>query len=138
MDIGASLSGTVGAIAGAALEAARSLMGGSPASGQFVVNHDNILAAAKIIQTQADSLRDLVSLAGEDLRIDQPGEDIVSLKVAEAWNNVLVIEEDSYVSRIGEYVLGLNNLVQQLSDSAKTYGYNEEEIAAALGGGQRA
>ncbi|MBC6446742.1 hypothetical protein [Actinokineospora xionganensis] len=138
MDIGASLGGTVSAIAGAAFDAARAIMGGSPASGQFVVNHDNVLAAAKIIQTQADSLGDLVREARSDLRVDQPGEDIVSTKVAEAWNDLLLSNDDSYVARIGDYVAGLNNLVQQLTDSAKTYGYNEQDIAAALGGEQRA
>ncbi|SDI61933.1 hypothetical protein SAMN05192558_106257 [Actinokineospora alba] len=138
MDIGASLSGTVNAIAGAAIEAARTLMGGSPASGQFVVNHDNVLAAAKIIHTQAESLYELVREARFNLPIDQPGDDIVSTKVAEAWNDLLIYNDDSYATRIDEYVMGLKNLVQQLTDSAKAYGYNEEEIAAALGGGQSA
>jgi hypothetical protein len=138
MDIGASLGGTVSAIADAALDAARAIMGSGPASGQFVVNHDNILAAAKIIQSQVDSLGTLVSDAGFDLPIDQPGDDIVSTKVAEAWNDLLIFNDDSYIARINEYVVGLTNLVQQLKDTAKTYGYNEEEITAALGGGQLA
>lgn len=138
MDIGASLGGTVSAIAGAAFDAARAIMGGSPAGGQFVVNHDNVLAAAKIIQTQADSLDELLRGAQSDLRVDQPGDDIVSTKVAEAWNERLLINDDSYVARVAEYVAGLNNLVLQLTDSAKAYGYNEQDIAAALGGEQRA
>lgn len=138
MDIGASLGGTVSAIAGAAFDAARAIMGGGPAGGQFVVNHDNVLAAAKIIQTQADSLDELLRAAQSDLRVDQPGEDIVSTKVAEAWNDLLLINDDSYVARVAEYVAGLNNLVLQLTDSAKAYGYNEQDIAAALGGEQRA
>lgn len=138
MDIGASLGGTVSAIAGAAFDAARAIMGGGPAGGQFVVNHDNVLAAAKIIQTQVDALSERTMHAANDLVISGPGDDIVSTKVAEAWNERLVWDDDSYTARVQDYVAGLTNLVNQLIETAKNYGYNENDITAALGGDRRA
>jgi hypothetical protein len=134
MDIGASLN----AVAGAALDMAAKIMGNGPSGGKFVVNHDNVLAAAKIIRTQVETFGESTRDAFRDLRIDAPGEDIVSKRLADAWNGNLMLDDDSYAVRIGEYVRSLDKLVSQLVESARTYGYNEEEIAAALGGDARA
>ncbi|MGQ0840345.1 hypothetical protein [Actinokineospora sp.] len=132
MNIGAS----IGAVAGAALDAANAVMKNVPSAGggHFVVNHDNILAAAKIIQNQVDALSERLEEARYELRIVGPGDDVVSEKVAQAWNDRLVNDDDSYSFRVDEYVQSLRNLVIQLIDSAKNYGYNEDEIATALGG----
>lgn len=102
-------------------------------SGSFTVNKDNVLAAAKIIGTQADALQDKLTDAAYDLRIDPPGTDEVSIRVAAAWNDRLVGDDDSYKWRVQEYVNSLHKLVQQLSDTAKAYGYTEEDIAKAFG-----
>ncbi|WP_436492820.1 hypothetical protein [Actinokineospora sp. HUAS TT18] len=134
MDIGASLN----AVAGAAFDAAAKIMGNGPTGGKFVVNHDNVLAAAKIIRTQVEAFGESTRGAFRDLNVDPPGEDIVSKRLADAWNDRLVFDGDSYAVRIDEYVRSLNELVQQLIESAKTYGYNEEQITAALGGDARA
>lgn len=102
-------------------------------AGRFVVNKDNVLGAAKIIQTQVDALRDRLNDASGDLRVVPPGHDMVSGLVAEEWNKRLIDDSDSYAARVDAYVVGLEKLVKQLSDSAKSYGYNEDEVAAALG-----
>lgn len=103
-------------------------------SGTFTVSKDNVLAAAKIIQTQADALRDQLRDAQKELRIQPPGTDDVSTRIAPAWNDILLDKPDSYANRIQQYIDGLGNLARQCADSAKSYGYTEEQVAAAFGG----
>lgn len=103
-------------------------------SGTFTVTPDNVLAAAKIIETQALALQDKLDQAEDHLRVAAPGDDDVSTRVAPAWNDLLLDNADSYRNRIRQYVDGLHKLAQQCADSAKTYGYTEEEIAGAFRG----
>jgi hypothetical protein len=102
----------------------------------FTVSKANVLAAAKIIKTQADALLDKLGAAKRDLVIAAPGEDDVSVRIAPAWNDLLVYNGNSYANRINQYISGLTNLAQQCADSAKAYGYTDEEIAAAFGAGR--
>ncbi|GLZ37593.1 PE domain-containing protein [Actinokineospora sp. NBRC 105648] len=133
------LGGAIDAIVGAAGQAADTIMRNTPASGgHFTVNHDNVLAAAKVIQTQLDTLKDRVTGALQDLAVVPPGEDIVSKRVAESWNDRLIRNPGSYQQRVNEYVQSLQNLVDQLVTSAHDYGYNEDQISAALGGNRSA
>lgn len=106
----------------------------SVSSGTFTVTKDNVLAAARIIETQADALFEQWKGAKEELRIEPPGDDDVSTRIAPAWNDRLVDDDDSYAERIGAYVLGLRKLAVQLGDTAKSYGYTEDEIEAAFRG----
>jgi hypothetical protein len=105
-------------------------------SGQFVVTKDNVLIAAKIIQTQADALTDMLDAAKGDLRVQPPGEDDVSVRIAPAWNDILLDKHGSYANRVQQYIDGLTNLAQQCAESAKTYGYTDEAVAQALGAKQ--
>jgi hypothetical protein len=102
-------------------------------SGTFTVNKDNVLAAAKIIQPQADALEDKLFSAGRQLTVVPPGNDDVSTKIAPAWNDLLVYNENSYANRIKQYVDGLRKLASQCADSARAYGYTEDQITAAFG-----
>ena len=104
------------------------------ASGTFTITPDNVLAAAQIIKAQADTLKEKLENAGGDLLVVPPGDDDVSTRVAPAWNDLLVYNNDSYANRIRQYVDGLHNLAQQCAESARTYGYTEEQVAAAFGG----
>jgi hypothetical protein len=103
-------------------------------SGTFTVSKDNVLAAAKIIQTQADALADKLQGARADLVVVPPGDDDVSTRIAPAWNDILVYNDDSYASRIRQYIDGLHNLARQCAESARAYGYTEEAVTAAFGG----
>ncbi|OLF13296.1 hypothetical protein BU204_28180 [Actinophytocola xanthii] len=103
-------------------------------SGSFTVTKDNVLAAARIVETQADALFTMLRGAREELRIEPPGSDDVSSRIAPAWNDRLVDGDDCYAERIASYVLGLRKLAVQLGDSAKAYGYTEDEIEAAFRG----
>lgn len=103
-------------------------------SGTFTVSKDNVLAAAHIIESQATSLLDRLTTARQDLWIEPPGEDDVSTRIAPAWNDRLVDDEDSYANRVLAYATGLRKLAVQLADSAKSYGYTEDQIEAAFRG----
>jgi hypothetical protein len=103
-------------------------------SGTFTVSQHNVLAAARIIETQADALRDRWKLARKDLIVEAPGTDDVSSRIAPAWNDRLVDDDDSYANRVRDYVLGLKKLAVQLGDTAKAYGYTEDQIEAAFRG----
>jgi hypothetical protein len=103
-------------------------------SGTFTVNQHNILAAARIIDSQADALRDRWKVARKDLVVEAPGTDDVSTRIAPAWNDRLVDDDDSYANRVREYILGLKKLAVQLADTAKSYGYTEDQIEAAFRG----
>jgi hypothetical protein len=101
-------------------------------SGTFTVNKDNVLAAGRIIDLQADALQDLWLDSTRGMRIDPPGDDDVSTRMSLAWNDLLIGNDDSYKNRVREYIAGLRKLAVQLGDSAKSYGYTEEEIDAAF------
>lgn len=103
-------------------------------SGTFTVNKDNVLAAGRIIESQAEALRDRLKEAQSDLRVEPPGGDDVSVRIAPAWNDRLVDDDDSYAHRVGDYVTGLKKLAVQLADTAKSYGYSEDDIQAAFRG----
>lgn len=102
-------------------------------SGTFTVSKENVLAAARIIETQADALQDLWLQHVARLRIDPPGDDDVSTRMSLAWNDLLVGDDDSYKNRVKDYFVGLKKLAVQLGDAAKAYGFTEEEISAAFG-----
>lgn len=101
-------------------------------SGTFTVNRDNVLAAARIIESTADKLHDRCKDIEHDLWVQPPGNDDVSLLMAEAWNAILLEDDDSYHMRIRDYVAGLRRLAVQLGDTARAYGYSEDEIEAAF------
>lgn len=103
------------------------------ASGTFTVNRDNVLAAGRIIESQADALQDLWLDCTRAMRIDPPGDDDVSVRMSAAWNDRLIGDDDSYKSRVKDYVVGLRKLAVQLGDTAKAYGYTEDEISNAFG-----
>lgn len=103
-------------------------------SGTFTVNQHNVLAAARIIESQADALFQTWKNARHDMNIVPPGSDDISMQIAPAWNDLLVSNEDSYANRVGAYITGLKKLAVQLGDSAKAYGFTEDQIEAAFRG----
>lgn len=104
-----------------------------PANATLTVNHDNVLAAAKIIQTQVDALSDVVHQHWPLLNFDEMAPDLVSRDAARAWNYRLVGADDSYAARIDQYLQSLRDVVSQLKDSAKKYGFSDQDIAATFG-----
>src|SRR3989337_340389 len=73
-------------------------------SGTFTVTKDNVLAAARIIESQAEALHGTWQDASRDMNIEPPGSDDVSSRIAPAWNDRLVSADDSYANRVSDYI----------------------------------
>jgi hypothetical protein len=113
----------------AALEAIPSM----PQSGKMVVNANNILGAAKIIQGQHDALLKTLKERRHDLIVQAAGADTVSKYAAIQWNTNLVLSADSYATRVEQYIESLKTVVGQLRDAAVQYGFTEDEITQTFG-----
>lgn len=96
------------------------------------VNHDNVLRAASIIQRALDSEGQQITSNLPLLRVIAPGEDQISVQAAQAWNQHLIDDPDSYTVRVEQYLQSLQNLVDNLVASAKQYGYTEQQITDAF------
>ncbi|RDI29771.1 hypothetical protein [Lentzea flaviverrucosa] len=129
--------GAIGAAVNALHSASAALDGltSGPSSQSFHVNEGNVLKAGVIIQDQAAVLARALRKAESHLDVDVNSSDsgIVSSNIAGAWNRRLTMGDDSYVGRIRLYVESLDKLSGQLRESAKQYGFSEEEITTTFG-----
>ncbi|GAA3636863.1 hypothetical protein GCM10022267_24230 [Lentzea roselyniae] len=136
-----AVAGVAGGVIGAAVSAfhtASAFLDGltsGPSTQSFHVNEDNVLKAGAVIQDQAEVLKRALLSAQRRLEVHvnaaTAGE--VSANIAGLWNRRLTTDEDSYVGRIAQYVETLENLATQLKESAKQYGFSDEEIATVFG-----
>src|SRR5262245_40089678 len=76
-------------------------------SGTFTVTKDNVLAAARIVESQADALQHLWKVNVKDLRIDPQGNDDVRVAMADSWKDRLISDDDSYKNRVKDYLVWL-------------------------------
>jgi hypothetical protein len=104
-----------------------------PQTASITVNKDNVLQAAKIIQDVIDSQSHRITDDFGRLAITAPGGDRVSIDAANQWTEKLLTDDDSFANRVQQYLDGLQKLVDNLSTSARQYGYTDQEIATALG-----
>lgn len=109
------------------------MVGSSERSLGIQVDHDTVLKAAKIIHEVAQRRLTEVSNDLRSLRMVAPGNDSISHDSARAWNDLLFTGEDSHANRLVEYFTGLLRLAERLGETARHYGYNESEVAAAFG-----
>lgn len=105
----------------------------APDPSRIIVDHQNVLTAARIIQDQVDELRARFAAIRHELYVEPPGADVVSTEAAGAWNHRLTVAEDSYAARVAQYIHSLDGVAHALRHSAEQYGFTEEEIVAALG-----
>ena len=135
--VGAVAGGVVGAAVSAFQSASAFLDGltSGPSTQSFHVNKDNVLKAGTLIQDQAEVLIRALRKAksGLEVHVDGDSAGIVSANIAGLWNRRLMTDDDSYVGRIEDYVKSLENLSGQLKESAKQYGFTEEEITNVVG-----
>ncbi|GGU18844.1 hypothetical protein [Lentzea flava] len=135
--VGAVAGGVVGAAVSAFQSASAFLDGltSGPSTQSFHVNKDNVLKAGKIIQDQAKELRRALVSAQHNLRVyvDAKSAGEVSENIAGLWNRRLTTDDDSYVGRIEKYAESLENLGLQLKESAKQYGFTDDEINNVFG-----
>lgn len=136
-----AVGGAAGGVIGAAVSAFRSastfldgLMSGASTQ-SFHVNKDNVLKAGVIIQDQAEVLRRQLNYAKREIRVhvDEHSAGKVSANIASLWNRRLMTDNDSYMGRILQYVETLDALAAQLKESAKQYGFTDEEISTVFG-----
>jgi hypothetical protein len=105
---------------------------GVPQTANITVNHDNVLQAARIIQNALDSEGQQIRTNLPMLQVMAPGEDQISVQAAQAWNDRLTGNADSYSVRVEQYLQTLQTLVDNLITSARQYGYTDAQIAAAF------
>jgi hypothetical protein len=134
---GAGIGGAVGLAVGMIATAEKALadLGSSVGSAQkFEVDKETVLQAGKIISDQATKLFDDLTNAKDNLRIKlASSSDEVNQSIAHAWNSRLIEADNSYGSRVQQYVESLDALAQQLRTAAKNYGYTDEEISQFFG-----
>lgn len=136
-----AVAGLAGGAIGAAVStfhAASALLDGmtsGPSSQSFHVNKDNVLKAGVVIQDQAEVLNRALKAARRqlDVDVDASSAGIVSSNIAGLWNRRLTMGDESYVGRIQQYIDSLDKLSQQLRESAKQYGFTEEEVTTTFG-----
>lgn len=136
-----AVAGMAGGAIGAAVSAFHSAsafldgMTSGPSTQSFHVNKDNVLKAGAVIQDQAKALQTALKKAQRELavHVDTDTAGVVSANIAGLWNRRLTTDNDSYVGRIEQYVVTLDNLAAQLKESAKQYGFTEEEITTVFG-----
>lgn len=129
--------GAIGAAVGA-FHAATTFLDGltsGPSAQSFHVDKDNVLKAGTLIQGQAEVLKRALLKAKYQLEVhvDANTAGMVSANIAGLWNRRLMTDSDSYVGRIEQYVETLDNLSMQLKESAKQYGFTDEEITTVFG-----
>lgn len=103
----------------------------APGGAGFEVSPGKLIAAAKIIEAQANTLADRLIDAAGSVRIDAPAQDVVSVHVTAAWNALVIDDEDAYLNRVRVYLDGLRRLATRLRAAADQYEHDEE--AALVG-----
>jgi hypothetical protein len=104
-----------------------------PSLSDIAVDRESVLRAARIIQDVLDTHGEQVQRKLQALTIAAPADDPVSTESARAWNDLLVNDADSFANRVREYLTGLQNLVVNLTETARAYGYTDDEITAVMG-----
>jgi hypothetical protein len=104
-----------------------------PQTQSIMVDRDNVLRAAKIIQDALDNEGQTIRANLPMLRVIAPGADTISVEAAAAWNERLTGDADSYSVRVEQYLQNLQTLVDNLVTSAKQYGYTDQQIADSFG-----
>lgn len=104
-----------------------------PSVADIRVDPSKLLEVAKIVEDQVDALQDKLLTRLDQLRIDTPSNDTVSVHSTSVWNELVADGDESYAAQVRAYVAGLRRLVTQLRTAAKEYTTSEADKAAAFG-----
>ncbi|MGH4024906.1 MAG: hypothetical protein ACRDRV_10005 [Pseudonocardiaceae bacterium] len=107
----------------------------SAAAAAFVVSPDEVLAKRAALLTEADDFQTFLDRVQHRLVMQPCGEDPVSHDVARAVTHRLVEAEDSYFIVCQQWVNNLYQTAEALAETARRYGFTDEDIAAALSEG---
>jgi hypothetical protein len=103
--------------------------------GKVTVNRDNVLQVAKLFQDAAEQMRNRVDIRIAQMRTAPAMGDPVSQDMAAVMNHRFVGDQpESYASRARQFADGLADTAEELTRTARDYGYTEEDIATALQG----
>jgi PE family len=103
-----------------------------PQMQNITVSKDNVLQAARIIQDALDNEGQQIRSNLPMLHVIAPGADQISVAAAQAWNDRLSGNADSYSVRVEQYLQSLQVLVDNLVTSARQYGYSDQQISDAF------
>lgn len=98
----------------------------------ITVTPDNVLQARRIIRDAVDDARARLAAAKWKLPVQPPANDEISTTAAAMWNKHLLARPDSHYNRLTQYIDSVEALAKQLEDTARQYGFTEEEIAASF------
>ncbi|MGH3751938.1 MAG: hypothetical protein ACRDRP_04430 [Pseudonocardiaceae bacterium] len=106
-----------------------------PAAGPaFVVSRDEVLAKRAALLAEADDFQQFLDSIWDQLRMEPMGGDPVSHDVARAVTYRMRDAEDSYFSVCQAWVNNLYQAAEALAETARQYGFTDEEIAASFTG----
>ncbi len=106
-----------------------------PATGPaFVVNRDAVLAKHAALLAEAADFRQFLDSIWDVLRMEPMGGDPVSIDVAQAVTDRIRDAEDSYFNVCQAWVNNLHQTAKALAETARQYGFTDEEIAASFTG----
>jgi hypothetical protein len=93
-----------------------------------------VLAKHAALLAEADDFRLFLERIWDQLFMTPMGGDPVSQDVASAVTNRIRDAEDSYFTVCQQWVDNLYQTVEALAETARQYGYTDEEIAASFNG----
>ncbi|MGH3998768.1 MAG: hypothetical protein ACRDTJ_15085 [Pseudonocardiaceae bacterium] len=106
-----------------------------PATGPaFVVSRDEVLAKHAALLAEADDFQVFLNHIWDQLLMTPMGGDPVSHDVARAVTDRIRDAEDSYFTVCQQWVDNLYQAAEALAETARQYGYTDEEIAASFNG----
>ncbi len=106
-----------------------------PATGPaFVVNRDEVLAKHAALLAEADDFQLFLNHKWDQLFMTPMGGDPVSQDVARAVTHRIRDAEDSYFNVCQAWVQNLYQAADALAETARQYGFTDEEIAASFTG----
>jgi len=107
---------------------------GPAAEPAFVVSRDEVLAKRAALLAEAADFRQFLDSIWEDLFMTPMGGDPVSHDVARAVTDRIRDADDSYFNVCQAWVNNLYQAAEALAETARQYGYTDEEIAASFTG----
>ncbi|AOS61744.1 hypothetical protein [Actinoalloteichus hymeniacidonis] len=96
------------------------------------VDPANVLQARKVLLDEADRLRRLLNHVRSRLQLHPMGGDPASIDYARVVTDKLLDNPDSYFNRCSQYVENLRAGAVALAETARQYGYTEDEITDSL------
>jgi hypothetical protein len=98
------------------------------------VHKENVLAIGAAFHAEAKRIEGLVGEVSAQMVTTPALGDPASADYAAALSQLLVHNEDSYVERARAYVTELRGVATQCEESARAYGFTDEEIRTAFRG----